>query len=202
MRSTKIRVGITPSFERNINPLWRQALVRFCWPSTDSRVQNSTAHTSQRLQLSLKHGLPPQLCCHSPGILLCWRSWIRASLHSYRALHPPLWQRCSPARCYFRKYHFCNVPQCLTLLIFHISHATASGFLPLCFPPLSAVQTCVSTWCNDVYKTVWDGNQSHGVAHPNAQLGQWIYRLKSVQMAPIYFHLKTSWSWFCTCCSK
>lgn len=135
MRSTKIRVGITPSFERNINPLWRQALVRFCWPSTDSRVQNSTAHTPQRLQLSLKHGLPPQLCCHSPGILFCWRSWIRASLHSYRALHPPLWQRCSPARCYFRKYHFCNVPQCLTLLIFHISHATASGFLPLCFPP-------------------------------------------------------------------
>lgn len=89
MRSTKIRVGITPSFERNINPLWRQALVRFCWPSTDSRVQNSTAHTPQRLQLSLKHSLPPQLCCHSPGILLCWRSWIRASLQSYRALHPP-----------------------------------------------------------------------------------------------------------------
>lgn len=45
MRSTKIRVGITPGFDGNINPLWRQALVRLCWPSTDSRAQSSPALT-------------------------------------------------------------------------------------------------------------------------------------------------------------
>lgn len=38
MKSTKSKVGITPSFEGNTKPLWRQTLVRGCWPGTDCRA--------------------------------------------------------------------------------------------------------------------------------------------------------------------
>lgn len=145
MRSTKIWVGITPSFEGNINPLWRQAQ-----HTLQSTEQPCTA-SSEAPALPGAWFPPFQLYCHSSDILLWWKSWVRAlSMPAGLSILPcgrgaPLQVATSG------NINFSASPSVWHCWFF-TSHTQPPGFLcPYDFL-LSSVKTCVSTWCNDVCK--------------------------------------------------